>query len=157
MKKIILLLLCITFLSLATNAQTKRIAHRSHSGIATNYALFEDDNLGLSPQMERAMARRYDSIQALKFILKDSALRKQYEDSIANAKKIKNAKKKEKVNQSKKEEKKTTPKREKKKQNTKPLPPNDESRHNNAPKSRFLLLFLIAVPTGAIAFFTRKK
>ncbi len=158
MKKYIVLTLIITFCGLSINAQTKRIAHRSHNGASITYYEFEDDNLGLSPRMQRAMNRRYDSIQRLKFILKeDSALRKQYEDSIANAKKIKNTKKKEKVNQGKKEDKKEAPKQEKKKQKTKPLPPNDESRNNDAPKSKFLLLFLIAVPAGAIAFFTRKK
>lgn len=153
MKKYLSLLLLSILIVLTVNAQTKRIAHRSHNGIAANYALLEDDNLGLSPGMERAMNRRYDSIQALKFISKDSTLRKRYEDSIANAKKIK----KEKVNQGKKEDKKATPKPEKKKQKTKPLPPNDESRNSDVPKSKFLLFFLIAVPTGAIALFTRKK
>ena len=52
MKRIVLIALCTAFV-LSAMAQTKRIAYRSHSGSNAMFALFEDDNLGLSPEIER--------------------------------------------------------------------------------------------------------
>ncbi len=63
MKKNILLLLCIAFFCLATNAQTKRIAHRSHSGNAINYSIIEDNhNLGnIDPEDYFQIPKELDS------------------------------------------------------------------------------------------------
>lgn len=151
MKKHIVLTLLITFCVLSINAQTKRIAHRSHNGIAENHVAFEDDNLGLAPEMERRMSRRYDSIQSAKFLLNDSAAWARYEDSLKQLKKIKAKKSPKKIEKKKKELK---PK--KKQQKTQPSPPNDESKNKNKPKSDYLLLFLVAIPVSAIAYVTRK-
>lgn len=72
MKKIVLIALCTAF-ALSAMAQTKRIAYRSHSGSNAMFALLEDDNLGLSPEIERMWERE-------KF-MKDSLLKV---DSAAN-------------------------------------------------------------------------
>lgn len=151
MKKHIVLTLLISFCALSINAQTKRIAHRSHNGTSTNYFELEDDNLGLSPEMERRMSRRYDSIQLYKRLSKDSVALDRYEDSLKQLKRNKVKKSPKKT-----EKKKVTPKKPNKRQKTQPLPPNDESRNENKPKSNYFLLFLVAVPVSAVAFFSRK-
>ena len=151
MKHIILTFL-ISFCVLSINAQTKRIAHRSHNGTSINYSLLEDDNLGLSPEMELRMSRRYDSIQQAKFLIKDSIAKAKYSDSLKQLKKTK-SKKPHKKEEKKKEN--TVPK--KKQQKTQPLPPNNESKSEGSPKSNYLLFFLVAVPVSTIAYFSRNN
>lgn len=144
MKKLTLLISLILLFSASIFAQTKRIAHRSHSGTSIHHSLLESDNLGLPPEMER----RFDSINALNIKRQDSIKKANRLDSIKRTEKAKKSNKK----------KKTTVKPQpikEKKQKTKPLPPNEESR-KTPPKSNFLLLFLIAVPAGVIAFFSKK-
>ncbi len=148
MKKFTLLLLLILFFSASMFAQTKRIAHRSHSGNALHYALIEMDNLGLSPDMARKMSRRYDSTQKVK-LKQDSINSRHQMDSLKRLKKsdVKNK-------GQKKKPLKINKKPTKLKQKTEPLPPNKKNKGSS--KSQLLLLFFIAIPIGTIAIFSRK-
>lgn len=149
MKHIILTLL-ISSCTLSINAQTKRVSHRSHNGTLVTYYEFENDNLGLSGEQERY----YDSIYRAKKKLRDSLLRvKQIPNTKVNKPK---SQKKEKVKKDTLKKKATPKQPQQKQQKTKPLPPNDESRNKNKPKSNYFLLFLVAVPVSAVAFFSRK-
>jgi len=66
----------------ASFAQTKRIAHHSHSGSDAEFATGGSDNFGLSPQMERQM----DSARKEKQRLDDSIRVSHYRDSLKKAK-----------------------------------------------------------------------
>lgn len=90
MKQVVLLLVC-TALSVACFSQTKRIAHRSHSGSNHSFNLSGEGNFGLPSPGYMQKMRTQDSIAALKKNGKDSlkiktpakdSLKKQSIDSI---------------------------------------------------------------------------
>ncbi len=45
------------FLCLSNAAQTKRIAHKSHSGAACSYLVFNEDGFGIAPEYTHPVAR----------------------------------------------------------------------------------------------------
>jgi hypothetical protein len=90
MKQVVLLLVC-TALSVACFSQTKRIAHRSHSGSNHSFNLAGEGNFGLPSKDYMDKMRAKDSIAGLKKNGKDSlktktgakdSLKKQSIDSI---------------------------------------------------------------------------
>lgn len=144
MKKLIPLITLFLVLGSSTYAQTKRIAHRSHSANLNNYAALEDmDNLG-AIDIEDLY---FDTAQRDSFIRAQDSVQlfyKKYRDSIKKLNKVKEAKfKKTIVKDSAKknsaikiqEKKKQTPH----KKQSFPLP----------------LLLLIAIPTILIALATK--
>lgn len=87
MKKSIVFTLLILFCALGTNAQTKRIAHRSHSGKHNNYPIFQsDDNLGdagamIEPELPVIRPKTIDSVN-----IKDSLNKARQLDSLKKLK-----------------------------------------------------------------------
>lgn len=55
MTKITVILSCLLFGSVVLNAQTQRIAHRSHSGSNKTFIITTNENWGLSPAQEKKM------------------------------------------------------------------------------------------------------
>lgn len=70
--------LCISTLAIS---QTKKIAHRSHSGNSTTFSIAGPDNFGLSPAEEEKRKNQEK-------LLADSIAKKAIADSLARKKKI---------------------------------------------------------------------
>jgi len=78
MKKYLWIIFFVAAVSSVGNAQTKKIAYRSHSGTSTNFSDEEEDNFGLSSGYYRVA----DSIaQKREQQKKDSIAGKQQKDS----------------------------------------------------------------------------
>jgi hypothetical protein len=84
MRKFALLIILLLIFSLCTFAQTKRIAHRSHSGNKSNYPIFQhDDNLGdagamIEPEPPVIRPKNVDSTKILDSLNKIDSLKKLY-------------------------------------------------------------------------------
>ncbi len=76
--KRIFLLFALAGLSTAGFSQTKKIAHRSHSGKNSSFTINSIDNFGTTPEMEEAKKKR-----ALEIAKADSAAKKAVADSLA--------------------------------------------------------------------------
>ena len=86
----IVVLAVLLLLSSASFSQTKRIAHRSHSGSDATFSWEQSpDNFGETPEMKR----RADSLQKQRLIA-DSLRRKVISDSLERMKKPQGKKKK---------------------------------------------------------------
>jgi hypothetical protein len=88
--RLIFILATLLLISSASFSQTKRIAHRSHSGSDATFSWEQSpDNFGETPEMKR----RSDSLQKQRLIA-DSVRRKVVSDSLERIKKTKVKKKK---------------------------------------------------------------
>ena len=77
--KIILLLVILLAFATTGSAQTKKIAHRSHSGKESSFTIFSADNFGETPEMMEA-ARKKKEAEKMKA---DSIARQAAADSMA--------------------------------------------------------------------------
>ncbi len=66
MKTKILFLLPLLFFGLTAQAQTKKIAHKSHSGKMVNFSLTGFDDFGLPCELEMARLAKQDSLKKAK-------------------------------------------------------------------------------------------
>ncbi len=82
MKTLTALTLALSMVITTGFAQTKRIAHHSHSGSDTEFTTSASDNFGISPQMERQM----DSTRKERKRVDDSVRVAHYRDSLNKAK-----------------------------------------------------------------------
>ena len=146
MKRFTLLIALVIIFCFSTFAQTKRIAHRSHSGNHSNYSMFEtSDNLGnIDPEYLYRKTAELDSFFKVQDSLriKDSIYRVKRTDSLKRLYAPKNDKPKPHKDSLLKKQKEEPIKIEVKptpKQQSVPLP----------------LLLLIAIPTLAIVFATK--
>jgi hypothetical protein len=80
--KRISILACIVFLSQASDAQTKKIAHRSHSGTNKTFTAKGESNFGATPEM----IKRSDSLRRER-LQKDSISKARITDSLKKANK----------------------------------------------------------------------
>ena len=138
MKKHIILTFLISFCVHNINAQTKRIAHRSHSGNHSNYSIFQtNDNLG------DASALIEPEIPVIRYITTDSV---KIKDSLKRARKIDSLKKlKDSLAQTKLN-----------KDTLKIKETNNEENHKEDGFSLPLMLLLIILTAAIIAIFTKK-
>lgn len=154
MKRFTLLIGLVLVFGFSTYAQTKRIAHRSHSGNHSNYVTLEKtDNLGGPPISYELMNKLYlvdsftylriDSINAIRIL--DSLKKVQMMDSL------------KKLHSEKKQIDTQQPKQLKPLKKTDTLKIQELKKKENHKKQSFPfpLLLLIVIPTLAIAFATK--
>ena len=77
MKKLFFFSAFALFCTFHASAQTKRIAHYSHSGSSNSFSMKGDGNFGLSPEMEKAMRHYSDSISKADIAQRADSLKKQ--------------------------------------------------------------------------------
>jgi len=75
--KMLLLLLLVAGTAATTFAQTKKIAHRSHSGKASTFTIDGADNFGLTPEMKRKEMERKAKADSVRMKQKADSLSKQ--------------------------------------------------------------------------------
>ena len=78
MKKIFLVTVAMALFSVAGFSQTKKIAHRSHSGKDNTFSIFGPDNFGETPEMIAAAKKREEEKRR-----QDSIAQRAAADSIA--------------------------------------------------------------------------
>lgn len=79
--KLLVLIIAVTGISLQGFSQTKRIAHRSHSGNNSTFSIAGPDNFGETPEMNERRKKQEK-------LLADSIAKKAIADSIARKKSI---------------------------------------------------------------------
>lgn len=138
MKRFTLLIALVIIFCFSTFAQTKRIAHRSHSGNHSNYSILQtNDNLG------DASALIEPEIPVIRYITTDSV---KIKDSLKRARKIDSLKKlKDSLAQTKLN-----------KDTLKIKETNNEENHKEDGFSLPLMLLLIILTAAIIAIFTKK-